>query len=104
MKYCKRNAVKKCCKVLKSKGKECKVQEKIKINVTETSVRSIRLGIRLQIVLKAIYTCTNLVVILMHLLTMSHTNMVNKLLLGNCFITTFHVFLEYTPLNIVITA
>ena len=38
MKYYKRNAVKKCCKILKSKGKECKVQENIKINIKETSV------------------------------------------------------------------
>ena len=38
MKHCKQNAVKKCCKVLKSKGKECKVQENIKINVKETCV------------------------------------------------------------------
>ena len=38
MKYCKRNTVKKCCKELKSKGKEYKVQENIKINVKETCV------------------------------------------------------------------
>ena len=38
MKDCKQNVVKKCCKILKSKDRECKVQENIKINVKEICI------------------------------------------------------------------